>query len=241
MSTFTVFFFWNEVAQSNKKQPQEPFERISWFLILTHWKTYQGARSARGCGIDGVWAPQRWGDVIVRWEDLSWWFETSMISTEQFSVDFSKVFPSNSLKLSVIVGPKSMSSVEIKAWTHCMMFFFSVNSQGLNPESSSYPTVPRSRCKDKIKLCVNRNLFWAFGKWVNLAKLSFQLKQARRFIGVFWSCFFFWVDLASFFLGPAGESTWRSSVSNYWCPTAKQQTLNSQSSLIKVNLCISCS
>lgn len=173
-------FFWNEVAQSNKKQPQEPFERISWFLILTHWKTYQGARSARGCGIDGVWAPQRWGDVIVRWEDLSWWFETSMISTEQFSVDFSKVFPSNSLKLSVILGPKSMSSVEIKAWTHCTMFcFFSVNSQGLyKSESSSYPTVPRLRCKDKIKLCVNRNLFWAFGKWVNLAKLSFELKQA---------------------------------------------------------------
>lgn len=96
MCMFTVFFG-NEVSQSNKKQTQEPFERISWFLMLTHWKTYQGARSARGCGIDGVWAPQRWGDVIVRWEDLSWWFETSMISTEQFSVDFSQFFLSNSL------------------------------------------------------------------------------------------------------------------------------------------------
>ena len=35
----------NEVSQSKKKQ---------------------GARSARGCGIDGVWAAQRGGDIIVR-------------------------------------------------------------------------------------------------------------------------------------------------------------------------------
>lgn len=121
------------------------------------------------------------GDLRLQWYQQS-----------NFRWIFRKSSHRNSLKLSVILGPKSQSNMEIKAWTHCMMFcFFPVNSQGLNPESSSYPTVPRLRCNDKIKLCVNRNLFWAFGKWVNLAKLSFQLKQARRFIGLFWSCFFF--------------------------------------------------